>query len=261
MEGTPEACHNSLRPVAGWLRRTDGLELPLPIEFGSATDHCSGLRHCDAFGPFGTEPAVREVASAADAECASLCQLHLYLTAGYRMPAIPWRLRGPQPNEHVADHAVEIPDRRIVLRFTRQHLGGRRDQGSNSEQIYNFIIGIVDYRSSAKKALSTRCAHAPTGHFLPSLSQPLHRPICARAQGPQMEPLHRRRHTWAEQCGLPRRVSWTALEDIPVLPPKCAPRRVHFCVCAAGRRTSAEGFANAGRVLSHHCEPCGRPVF
>jgi hypothetical protein len=28
MEGTPEARHNSLRPVAGWLRLTDGLELP-----------------------------------------------------------------------------------------------------------------------------------------------------------------------------------------------------------------------------------------
>ena len=28
IEDTPEARHNSLRPVAGWLRLTDGLELP-----------------------------------------------------------------------------------------------------------------------------------------------------------------------------------------------------------------------------------------
>jgi hypothetical protein len=33
MEGTPEAHHNSLRLVAGWLRLTDGLELPCQSNF------------------------------------------------------------------------------------------------------------------------------------------------------------------------------------------------------------------------------------
>lgn len=131
MEGTPEARHNSLRPVAGWLRLTDGLELPCQSIFGSAADHCSGRAHREAFGPFVTEPAVvrrREVASAGEAEYGrtkkpvSLSTLPTarHLTAGCRMPATPWHSRG-QPNQHVAGHAVEITARRIVLRFMRQH--------------------------------------------------------------------------------------------------------------------------------------------
>jgi Flp pilus assembly CpaE family ATPase len=45
---------------------------------------------------------------------------------------------------------------------------------------------------------------------------------------------------------------WTALKDIPVLPARSALHAAsHFCVCAAGRRTSAEGFANAGQASSH----------
>lgn len=77
MEGTPKARHYSLRPIAGWLRIADGLELPMPIKFGSARPiTVQAYARCKTVGPIVTDQSGRtarqEVASAgssADCSC------------------------------------------------------------------------------------------------------------------------------------------------------------------------------------------------